>query len=52
MLIIAHQWVSLARIRVGTIRMNLGHFKSAEDAHKAYIEAAKIHHGEFANYES
>jgi hypothetical protein len=41
-----------SRIRVGTIRMNLGHFKSAEDAHKAYIDAAKIHHGEFANYES
>ncbi len=41
-----------ARIRIGSKRINLGHFISAIDAHNAYKSAAKIYHGEFAKYDS
>ena len=38
-----------ARIRVDGKRLHLGLFESAEDAHAAYVAAAKKYHGEFAN---
>ena len=41
-----------ARITVDGKILNLGVFDSAEKAHKAYCEAAAIHHGQFANTES
>lgn len=37
-----------ARIRVNGKRIRLGFFESAEDAGKAYADAAKIYHKEFA----
>lgn len=37
-----------ARIKCGGYRLNLGVFKKAEEAHEAYIEAAKRLFGEFA----
>jgi hypothetical protein len=38
-----------ARIRVGSKRVNLGVFDSAEDASAAYERAAAQHHGNFAH---
>lgn len=38
-----------ARIGTRLGRLHLGSFATAELAHKAYCEAAKLHHGEFAN---
>lgn len=40
-----------ARITVNKKQIYLGQFDNPEDAHKAYCEAAKIHHGEFARVE-
>jgi hypothetical protein len=37
-----------AEIRVDRKRLTLGRFKRAEDAARAYDEAARKHHGEFA----
>lgn len=37
-----------ARIRVNGKLLHLGQFDSAEEAHAAYVEAAKRHFGEFA----
>lgn len=41
---------SLFRARIRTIfgRINLGYFKTAEEAAESYIEAANYHHGIFA----
>ncbi len=39
-----------AAIRTGEKYKHLGHFESKEDAHAAYVDAAKRYHGEFANY--
>lgn len=33
-----------AQIRVNRIRIHLGHYKNIEDAHNAYVEAAKKYH--------
>ena len=38
-----------ALIRVDRKRISLGYFATAEDAHAAYVAAAKKYHGEFAN---
>lgn len=37
-----------AQIRVGGKRKFLGWFTNAEDAHTAYVDAARKYHGEFA----
>ena len=39
-----------ARITVNGRPINIGHFKSKEEARDAYIEAAKKYHGEFASF--
>ncbi|MBS6034003.1 MAG: HNH endonuclease [Pantoea sp.] len=36
-----------ASIRVNGKRIHLGTYKTPEEAHQKYIEAAKLHHGEF-----
>lgn len=36
-----------AKIRIDGILVNVGHFKTAEDAAKAFDQAAKKHYGEF-----
>jgi len=38
-----------ARIRVNKKLITLGYFDTSEEAHEAYVTAAKKHHGEFAN---
>jgi hypothetical protein len=37
-----------ARIRIKGKRLNLGYFSSVEEASRAYVEAALVHHGEFS----
>lgn len=37
-----------ARISINKKRIDLGHYSSAEEAHNAYMIAAKIYHKEFA----
>jgi hypothetical protein len=39
----------LAQIRIARKRIYLGYFASAEEAHVAYVAAAREHFGEFAN---
>ena len=41
-----------ARIRVEGQQISLGHFDTVEEAHKAYLEAVKKYHGEFAYSET
>jgi hypothetical protein len=41
-------WASSIRIGNGK-RKNLGIFATPQEAHAAYVDAAKIYHGEFAN---
>jgi hypothetical protein len=38
----------MAQISVGGKKLWLGSYRTAEDAHAAYVEAAQIHHGAFA----
>lgn len=38
----------MSRIKAGEKLIYLGYFGTAEAAHAAYCEAAKVHHGEFA----
>ena len=40
-----------SQIRCNGVTHRLGYFKTAEEAHQAYCEAAKRFHGEFACYE-
>jgi len=40
-----------AQIRIDGKKVNLGRFKTKEEAHEAYRKAAKEHFGEFAYYE-
>jgi hypothetical protein len=40
-----------AQIKVRGKQICLGTFLTAEDAHKAYVEAAKKYHGEFARFD-
>lgn len=44
----ANKWQ--AQIRYNNRRKNLGHFNTAEEASKAYMEAAVKFHGEFASH--
>ena len=39
----------IATIRDGQRKINLGRFGTAEEAHMAYVAAAKTIHGEFSN---
>lgn len=39
-----------ARIRIAGVRKELGYYKSPEEAHAAYCQAAKLYHGDFANF--
>lgn len=40
----------LAQIKSDGKKVYLGYYNTAEEAHKAYKKAAKLYHGEFANY--
>ena len=37
-----------ARFTIGKVTRHLGCFKTAEEAHQAYLNAAKTYYGEFA----
>lgn len=39
-----------AAIKADGKRYHLGSFSTAEDAHAAYVSAARLHHGEFASF--
>jgi len=41
----------MARIKVGRKQTYLGNFKTEEEAHSAYVEAAKKYFGEYARME-
>lgn len=41
----------VAHISMNNKLKSLGYFKTAEDAHKAYVEAAKRLHGDFARFD-
>jgi len=43
-----HKGRYIARISAADKRLYLGSYKTAEEAHAAYAEAARRHHGEFA----